>query len=162
MFVLRDSLAVPPDWLEPAEEAEVLTGGGRTVEVEAEDRAVEVEAEGRVAEVEAEGRVVEVEAEGREVEAECRDVREIVDQVSSSSSPGSPDNAMAVCKERSTLAGTAAGVGYLNVFSIAVPLQRRALSREECRCWKAQGNHLTVELVGRSATGEAGAESPER
>ena len=150
MLVLLDSLGAPLDRAAPAEEeAEVLTVGGRTVEVEAEDRvveaedrmveaeaedrAVEVEAERRVLEAEAEGRVVEVEAEGREAEAECRDVREIVDQVSSSSLPGSPDKAMPICKDRSTSEGTAAGGGYSNVLSIAVSLQCRAASLEECR-----------------------------
>ena len=41
--------------------------------------------------------------------------------------------------------------------STAELLQCWAPSLEECRWLKAQGNKLTVEAVGRSAMGEAGA-----
>ena len=95
-----------------------------------------------------------------EAEADVDKVGEIVDQVSSSSSWGSPDLAMAMLRARSVEADTGAGGGCSYVWSIARLLHRMALSVDECLWLNEQGNQLTVvpELKG----GEAGAAAPER
>ena len=99
---------------------------------------------------------------GVEAEADVDKVGEIVDQVSSSSSWGSPDLAMAMLRARSVEADTGAGGGCSYVWSIARLLHRKALSVDACRWLNEQGNQLTVVVAPESKGGEAGAAALER